>query len=88
MFQKQANHSLFIKSSPNRGIAASGARRWNNRLQFAISSGFGWTNKAKQKFLTSKSNKAKLQYRAGHHKFPHLQQYLFDIYEFTKYISA
>jgi len=37
----------------NKSIAASGAGRWSNRLQIAISSSFSLTNKTKQKFLSS-----------------------------------
>jgi superoxide dismutase len=37
----------------HKSIAASGAERWSNRLQIAISNSFGSTNKVKQKFLTS-----------------------------------
>ncbi len=35
----------------------------------------GWTNKARQKFLFSSSNKTKLQSGAGRYKILHLQQY-------------
>jgi hypothetical protein len=41
------------KPAANKSIAASGAGRWSNRLQIAISSGLGLTNKAKRKMLTS-----------------------------------
>ena len=41
------------KAAANKSIAASGAGRWSNRLQIAISSSFGLTNKAKRKLLTS-----------------------------------
>jgi hypothetical protein len=35
-------------TAANKSIAASGAGRWSNRLQIAINSSFGLTNKAKQ----------------------------------------
>jgi hypothetical protein len=47
-----------------------------HQLCTTISSSSGSTNKAQQKFLTSSTSKAKLQYRVDSYKIPHLQQYL------------
>lgn len=50
---QNAKLSQFGRAAYNISITASGARRWSIRLQLAIGSSFGLTNKTRQKFLSS-----------------------------------